>query len=202
MQKEKTPINKKAAFAVTLIAVIAISAFLTVGYNTIEQPIQPPLQGVGVNVEIHCHIQHYRNGILISESYHPMTLVNAGLDWIADKLFNSAGTNVTQYAMYIGSSTDDTAVDTGWICLPAESTANGLARALASWADTGTGTGTLSKSFSITGDCSSNLYGLYSNTYALAPASTLVAAEQQGAGNQKNMVNGDTLAVTITITVS
>jgi hypothetical protein len=131
-----------------------------------------------------------------------MSLTTAGKDWIADKLFNSGGVNITQYAMYIVCSDDASTFSAAWTAIPIEIVANGLGRALATWIDTGTGTGNLTKSFSVTGTDGTQLYGLYSDTYANAPSSTLVAAEQQGVGARKNLLAGDTLTVTVQVTVS
>ncbi len=142
-------------------------------------------------------VQQIRDGKVVSQSLHAMTWTTAGLNWIADKIWNSGGTNVTQYAMYIGASASTDSFSEAWVVLPGEITTAGLSRALASWTDSGTGTGNLTKTFSISDTVSTQLYGLYTNTYANAPSSTLVAAEQQGAGAVKNMVSGDSLAVTI-----
>jgi hypothetical protein len=142
-------------------------------------------------------VQQIRDGKVISQSIHAMSWTTAGLDWLADKIWNSGGTNVTQYAMYIGASAETDVFSAAWTALPVEVTTGGLSRAVASWTDSGTGTGNLTKTFSISDTVSSQLYGLYSNTYADASTSTLVAAEQQGSGAVKNMVSGDSLAITI-----
>lgn len=155
-----------------------------------------------VELVVHTWVEQWRDGKLISATYHPMTLTTAGKDWIADKLFNSGGTNVTKYAMYIGCSASTDSFSAAWTALPAEITANGLGRALAAWADTGTGTGNLTKAFSVSGTQSTQLYALYYETYANAPVTTLVAAEQQGAGAVKNLLAGDTLTITVQVTVS
>jgi len=150
-----------------------------------------------VNIIVHTWVRQYRDGVLISETYHPMTMTTAGKDWFADKLFNSGGTNITLYAMYIGCSAATDVFSAAWTTLPSEIVANGVGRALAAWADTGTGSGNLTKSFSVSGTQSTQLYGLYYDTYANAPATTLIAAEQQGAGAVKNLLSGDTLTMTI-----
>ena len=203
--ESKQPLNRKAVYAVVIIAIIVLASTAYIFAQTV-QTLQLSLnikeQGVNPKIEIHLLAQQYRDGKLISESYHAMTLTTAGKDWIADNLFNSGGTNVTQFAMYIGNSNSSDSFNAAWTSIPSEITANGLGRALATWTDTGTGTGNLTKSFSVTGTDATKLYGLYSDTYANAPLSTLVAAEQQGTGSQKNLVNGDTLAITIQVTAS
>lgn len=189
------------ALAVLVLGAVT-TQFISYYYNSLN--VEPQKNGeIGCNVELHLLAQQYRGSVLISESYHAMSLMNVGgKDWIADKLFNSGGTNVTKYAMYIGVSNDSSSVDTAWTYIPNEITDGGLERALASFTDTGTGIFNLTKSFSVTATRSTKLYGLYYDTYANAAQSTLVAAEQQGTGSQKNLVNGDTLVVTIQGTIS
>lgn len=191
-----------AAIVIALIGILAVSwAIANIYYVLTSQfVLQPTPKGkLQYNVEFHLWARQYRNGQLISASYHPMSLTNAGKDWIANNLFNSAGANNGKNAMFIASSNSTAAFDATWTAIPSEVTGNGLSRALAAWADTGTGTGNLTKSFSLTGTQSTQLYGLY---YDTALSSTLVAAEQQGSGSAKNMVSGDTLVITIQITIN
>ena len=185
-----------------ILFVVGIVIALVVVAPLLLQPTAIKSSPTVVNIIVHTWVQHYRGGVLLSETYHPMSLTTAGKDWMADKLFNSGGTNVTKYAMYIACSASADVFSAAWEALPTEITANGVERALAAWADTGAGTGNLTKSFSVTGTQSTQLYGLYYDTYANAPLSTLIAAEQQGAGAVKNLLNGDTLTITVQITVS
>ena len=198
--EKKTQLNKKAAIVVALIGILAVSWAIASTYQVITSQfvLQPGNGKLQYNVEIHLLAKQYRDGKLISESNHQMSLTNAGKDWIADNLFNKNGANNGKNAMYIASSPSTAAFDAIWVAIPAEITSNGLSRALAAWTDTaGFGTGSLYKSFSVTGTQSTQLYGLY---YDTGTTNTLVAAEQQG--SVKNMVNGDTLAITIQITIS
>lgn len=142
-------------------------------------------------------VQQIRDGKVISQSIHTMTWTTAGLTWLADNTWNSAGVNVTKFAMYIGASADASSFSAAWNVIPAEIVNNGLGRALAAWTAGTTGIGNLTKSYSVTNTQSTQLYGLYYDTYANEPGSGLVAAEQQGAGAVKNLLAGDTLAVTI-----
>jgi uncharacterized membrane protein (DUF485 family) len=201
--KGRFRISRRKLSLIIAVSVIALAVALYFALPLL-MPFQPTYNAAPTKLDIivHTWVRQFRDGILISETYHPMSLTNAGKDWIADKLFNSGGTNVTQYAMYIACSADSSSFSASWTAIPAEITANGLNRALAAWADTGTGTGNLTNTFTATGTQSSQLYGLYSNTYALAPASTLVAAEQQGAGAVKNLILSDTLAITVQITAT
>lgn len=202
MTENRTRISRKR-----LLLIIGILVALSVVVSFFIVPMlqfQPEYNAAPTKLDIivHAWVRQFRDGILISETYHPMSLTTGGKDWIADKLFNSAGTNVTLYCMYVACSASANAFDAAWTAIPTEITANGLGRAIAAWTDTGTGTGNLTKTFTASGTQSSQLYGLYTDTYANAPASNLVAAEQQGAGAVKNLIAGDTLAITIQITAS
>jgi uncharacterized membrane protein (DUF485 family) len=196
-------ISRKRLSLIIAVSVIALAVALYFALPLL-MPFQATYNAAPTKLDIivHTWVRQFRDGILISETYHPMSLTTGGKDWIADKLFNSAGTNITLYCMYVACSADVGAFNAAWTAIPNEITANGLGRAIAAWTDTGTGTGNLTKTFTASGTQSSQLYGLYTDTYANAPASNLVAAEQQGAGAVKNLIAGDTLAITIQITAS
>lgn len=202
MTENRSRISKKRLL---LVIGILVAASVVIGFFILPMlQFQPTYNAAPTKLDIivHMWVRQFRDSVLISETYHPMSLTNGGKDWIADKLFNSGGTNVTQYCMYVACSADASAFSAAWTAIPAEITANGLGRAIAAWTDTGTGTGNLTKTFTATGAQSCQLYGLYTDTYANAPASNLVAAEQQGAGAVKNLVASDTLAITIQITAA
>lgn len=139
-------------------------------------------------------IQQCRNGKIISQSMHTMNITDFGKDWVEQQLFTD--TNSTDNALYISMSNNETAVDLAWTMLPDEATTEGLARAAGSYASTGTGTANITKTFSVSGTNSTCLYGINAGPYASYPNS-LIAAEQQGSGARKNLVAGDTLAITI-----
>lgn len=153
---------------------------------------------VSIPFELHMTVMHFRNGKLLSKTYHAMTLTDFGKNWIADKLSGASSTNFMANATYIGCSNSSQSVDTSWTSLPDEITTDGLARAKGSVTDTGTGTWNCTKTFSVTGTNSTKLYGYYLD----ASGNTLIAAEQQGTSNQKNLQNGDTLQITIQGSIS
>jgi len=155
-----------------------------------------------LRLELHMTVAHYRNGVLLSKTYHAMSLTTFGKNWICDNLAKVGGDNVSKSATYIALSNDSSAVSAAWTCLPNEITTDGLSRANGSFTDTGIGTWNMTKSFSVTGDNSTKLYGLHIDSYANWPNGGLIAAEQQGVGNQKNVENGDTLQVTVQGTIS
>lgn len=103
-------------------------------------------------------------------------------------------------ARYMGVSAEGTSPVAGDTTLASEQTGNGLARALATYAHTGgTSTYTLQKSYSVTGTVTVHKGGLFtaSNTTA---AGVLVFAANLNA--DASVINGDTLQVTVTNTLS
>lgn len=150
--------------------------------------------------ELHLLARHCRDGVLISETFHPMTLTNNGTHWLAEKLAHSGGTNTTKWATYIGCSASTATVSAGWGALPSEISSNGLSRANGTWAHTTTGYGTwnVTKTFTATGTQSCQMYGYYYSS----TGDTAIAVEQQGSGAVKNLILNDTLQITIQPAVS
>jgi len=72
-----------------------------------------------------------------------------------------------------------------------------LARASGTITDTGDGTANCSKTFTASATRSTKLYG-----YSYDSTGGLIAAEQQGTGSQKNLIDGDTLKVTVQMAIS
>ena len=149
-----------------------------------------------VPFELHMTVEQWRKGELISRTYHAMTLTTLGKNWIADKL-SGVNTNFANNATYISCSNSSSAFDAAWADIPSEITTDGLARASGAITDTGTGTWNCTNTFSVTGTNSTKLYG-----YSYASSGGLVAAEQQGDANVKNVLSGDTLKVTIQGSIS
>ena|SRR3990172_8648221 len=155
-------------------------------------------QELTLQAEVDVLIQHYRNGQLISESYGAGTLTTYGKNWIEQQL--SGTVNATQSALYLGDSNDGTSPDAAWTALPSEITSNGLERQLGTYTSTGDGTWNVTKTKSVTGTQSTQLWGLYASTIVGSGNTTLIAADSTPA--QKNTVSGDTLAETWQVTVS
>ena len=151
---------------------------------------------LSVPFELHMTVEQWRDGELVSRTTHPMTLTDLGKNWIADKI-SGINTNFAKNATYISVSNSSLAVDVAWTSIDAEITDGGLARATNSTTDTGTGTWTCMITFSVTLTRSTKLYG-----YSYDSAGGLIAAEQQGTGSQKNLIDGDTLKITISGTIS
>ena len=145
----------------------------------------------GSSTEIHLWVEQFRNGTLISATYHAMSITNFGKNQTRDLL---GGVN-TNAMLYLATSADATAFDATWTALPNEITTNGLDRQLASYVldPSGNGKWNVTYTWTATGTQSTQLYGIYSTAYSGA---TLCYAEQQGAGSAKNMLTGDTLKLT------
>lgn len=159
--------------------------------------------GVGkftTELELHMWVEHFdKFGNLVSRTFHAMTLTNTGKDFIEGKLGDNSFANTTGFADYIGMSNDSSAFSATWTTLPSEITTAGLTRAQGTYVSTGTGTWNCSKAFSVTATEATKLYGLYWNS---GTTCSLVAAEQQGVGSQKNVVDGDTLTITVQGTIT
>ena len=149
-----------------------------------------------VPFELHMTVEQWRNGELVSRTTHPMTLTDLGKNWIADKI-SGVNTNFAKNATYISVSNSSLAVDVAWTNIDAEITDGGLTRATNSTTDTGDGTWTCMYTFTATATRSTKLYG-----YSYDSTGGLIAAEQQGTGSQKNLIDGDTLKITVTGTIS
>ena len=177
--------------------IIAITVTVTVALLVFASFTQLPPTRFGLftaKPEFHCWIMHYRNGELISVTYHPMTLTDYGKDQI-EKLLAGESTNPFKY---FACSNSSDSVSTSWTSLPGEITGNGLARTAATYTDTGTGTWNMTVTWTVTGANSTKLYGVY----ATASGDTLCLAEQQGEANQKNLQSGDTLKMVLQGSVS
>ena len=141
---------------------------------------------ISVPFELHMTVEQWRNGELLSSTYHAMSLTTLGKNWLEGIIGNTVGADV---AKYIACSNSSDAFSAAWVAIPSEITTDGLARAAGTYASTGDGTWNVTKTFSVSGTNSTKLYGLY---YA-STGNYLLAAEQQGAGAQKNLLNGDSL---------
>jgi hypothetical protein len=172
-----------------LVACLIADALVLGRIFFVIQPQEPSLTIV-TKFEIHLLVQQFRDGKLISQTYHAMTVVNNGKDWVEQQLFNP---NASQKALYIACSNASDSVSTTWTAIPNEITDGGLARDDGAYVSTGVGTANVSITFSVTATRSTKLYGIY---YFSGTSATLIAAEQQGVGSQKNLVSGDSLAIT------
>ena len=146
--------------------------------------------------EVHLNVQHYRDGVLLSDDWGAGTLTTIGKNWIEQQLAESDG---TQEALYCADSNDAGAPDAGWTELPSEIASNGLDRQTGAYTSTGDGTWNVSVTKSVTGTQSTQLWGLH---WIVTDSSdnNLLCADSGPA--QKNCVSGDTLKETWQMTVT
>lgn len=168
-----------------LVAVGAIGVYLNSAPTLVSD-------GTDFSVEIHVSMWHYRDGILLDYSHHAGVLTTLGANWIEDQMGDSPGTDP---AKWIAVSNDATPPAAAWIVIPTEITTNGLGRAPGTYASTGDGTWTITKSFSVTGTQSCQLTGLY---WALAGDFLLCA----DTFTQVNAEDGDTLEIEWSLSVT
>jgi len=152
---------------------------------------------LSVPFELHMTVEQWRNGELISSTYHTMTLTTLGKNWIADKLTGASGTNFLKNATYISVSNASDSFSAAWTDIPSEIADGGLARASGTITDTGDGTANCTHTFTASATRSTKLYG-----YSYHTTGGLIAAEQQGTGSQKNLISGDTEKITVQGTIS
>lgn len=152
---------------------------------------------LNVPFELHMIVEQWRDGELVSSSTHAMTLTTLGKNWIADKISGASSTGYTSNATYISCSNSSDAFSAAWTNIPSEIVDSGLARASNATTDTGDGTWTCMNTFTVTATNSTKLYG-----YSYAATGGLIAAEQQGVANQKNLLVSDTLKITISGAIS
>ena len=192
-QKES---HKKMNAAIAVLSMLAIVCFVVALSTSIDTTQTSSIDRMNVGkfnsyTEIHLWAEQFRNGTLISVTYHAMTITNFGKNQTRDLL---GGVN-SSAMLYLVCSADATAFDATWTALPNEITTNGLGRALGSYAldQSGNGKWNVTYTWTATGTQSTQLYGIHTTAYAGA---TLCYAEQQGAGAVKNLLAGDTLKLT------
>ena len=173
---------------------IVLLALIVVGALGVYMMSAPTLvdEGTKFSVEIHVTMWHYREGKLLDTSHHLGVLTTLGANWIEDQMGDSPATDP---AKWIAVSNDATGPSDTWEAIPVEITTNGLGRAPGTYASTGDGTWTITKSFSVTGTQSCQLTGLY---WALAGDFLLCA----DTFTQVNAEDGDTLEIEWSLSVS
>ena len=148
------------------------------------------------NVESHVLIQHYRDGQLLSADHHAGVLTNIGKDWIEDQLGDSPSTDPAKWIAV--DDTDASGLSAASTQLTSELAVSGLTRAEGTYASTGVGTWTVTEAFSVTGTVSAQTYSLQWVVTAQSDNNMLC----YDTSSLKNCVDGDTLTVTWTNTVT
>jgi len=141
------------------------------------------------------HIQHIRDGKVIWEGRSLNVKTKAGIDYI---LAQAYGTSAAGAGLNYICLSDDTVTETAdSTTLSNEITANCLGRAQATYAHTnGTGTATLTKTFTATGSQSCRKAAVFSAS-SNGTMTHVLALEQQ-----RSLISGDSLVVTLTLGLS
>jgi len=127
---------------------------------------------------------------LLSDETGAGVLTNIGKDWIETSL---SSTN-TSKAIHMSESNDATDPPlASWTILPSEITSNGLDRQAGTYTSTGTGTWNVTKTKTVTGIQSTQLWGLNWEPTDNSDSNLLAA---DSGPSQKNCVAGDTLVET------
>ena len=169
----------------TLVVVVALGVFMMSAPTIVDEETK-------FSVEIHVSMWHYREGKLLDYSHHAGVLTTLGANWIEDQMGDSPSTDP---AKWIAVSNDATAPVDTWEVIPVEITTNGLTRASGTYASTGDGAWTITKSFSVTGTQSCQLTGLY---WAVTGDFLLCA----DTFTQVNAEDGDTLEIEWSLSVT
>ena len=173
------------------IVLFALVVMSVLGIALVSTPLIVD-EGTNIGVEIHVDMWHYRDGALIDHSHHAGVLTTLGQNWIENQMGDTPDTDP---AKWIAVSNDATAPNSAWIVIPVEITTNGLTRAPGTYASTGDGAWTITKSFSVTGTQSCQLTGLY---WAVAGDFLLCA----DTFTQVNAEDGDTLEIEWSLSVT
>lgn len=133
-------------------------------------------------------------GELLHSQVAHNVITTAGRDFMHQQCYKDTGLG-TVGLCYIALSNDTLTETSASTTLSTEITTNGLARAIGTYAHTnGTNTCTISKTFTATGTQSAQKAALFT-------ASSAGTMNHALAFTQRNLINGDTLAITFTITL-
>lgn len=139
-------------------------------------------------------VEHRRNGKLLWKGRAYNLITNAGRDYLHSQGYNTSGGAANGFC-YIALSNDTVGETTSSTTLSTEIAANGLTRAVGTYAHTtGTNTTTISKTFTASGTQSAQKAALFT-------ASSAGTMNHVLAFTQRNLISGDTLAITFTITL-
>ena len=139
-------------------------------------------------------IEHRRDGKLLWKGHGYNLITNAGRDFLHQQGYKDTGLG-TVGLCYIALSNDTVGETASSTTLSTEIAANGLTRAIGTYAHTaGTNTTTISKTFTASGTQSAQKAALFT-------ASSSGTMNHVLSFTQRNLISGDTLAITFTITL-
>jgi len=185
----KRPIMFAALGFVAVASLVLVAAFIlpvSTGANNVN---------VGYSAMVTVEARHPDGTVFFRETSHNL-LVDEGKEFIEDQVISAApGSNG---ANYIALSNDGSAPTAGETTCDTEIAANGLSRALGTIVDTGTGTNTVSKTFTATGAQSAQKACLFTDVTSGEPDTELA----MNTFTQVTLATDDQLTVTWTITIS
>jgi len=186
------------ASAVIIVAVtIAFYSVMTVPQRVTEIPTVKEVaqESSTMKFQIDSYTTVYDSqGRIKFYSEHPALLTNAGKESIEGILGNQFGSEPTYDYIAVGGNTSAmAATDT---TLANEFATCGLTRAQGTYGSTGVGSWRLEKDFAVTGTCN-NI-----NSTALFNASSTGSMLAEDVISNTNVINGDTLNITWTVSVS
>ncbi len=110
-----------------------------------------------VEFDIHLKVWQYRDGVPIMYSEHAGAMTNIGLDWVETMLGNN---DTDPSAQWISLTTNNTLPDGTCTQLTPELAANNLSRAQGAYASAGTGSWTITYTFTASGASTVEVVGL------------------------------------------
>ncbi|MHB8546426.1 MAG: hypothetical protein ACYDAJ_06635 [Nitrosotalea sp.] len=150
--------------------------------------------GVGSVDTVTITVRDLHGGIVSTQTTHNL-ITNAGKDFISAQIGSTASS--TNGANYIALTTDNISPAAGDTTLASEITTGGLARAQGVYAHTGgTNTYTISKTFT----ASTSFTGVDKAGLFTTPSVGMMFAES--AFSSVNLVSGDTISITWTVTLT
>lgn len=154
-------------------------------------------QTLSSNVEVDCYtVLQDLYGNVKSATRNAGVLTNIGADWIEDQLGDTPSTDPAKWI-----AVDDSGIgglSASSTQLTSELAASGLTRAEGTYASAGTGSWTITKAFSVTGTVTANAYSLQWSVTSQSDNNMLC----YDSSSDKNCINGDTLTVEWTVTIS
>jgi hypothetical protein len=186
-----------------LLMLLAVTMVVAIGVTAVASLNEYPDLGVGFfqreSIKVDCKVEKtFLDGHTELISNHAGVLTTIGKDFIEGKLGDSAYGSNANFADYISLTDSASAPSNAWTQIPTEITANGLDRALATYASIGAGTYTI----------------LHQFTCATAPQSSRCAGVNWDSGNTDNVLLcadtysattcqiGEKITVTFTFTIS
>jgi len=185
--------RKEKALTIGLAVCVAALALVLVNIVAATNVTVTPSSSLSVSGQVRVTV--VRDGKIIFDETNHNLITNAGKDFIAQQVGSTSP--ATNGANYIALSADSTTPSASDTTLTGEITSGGLARAQGTYSHTaGTNTFTIQKTFTAT----ASFTGVQkSGLFTASTSGTLVA---ENTFSPVNLISGDQLQITWTITIS